>query len=289
MRYTQGVFPALSVFFCFSVFMLVFSDCSRNNAVGELDEQVYVSVNGEPLTESGLRAIVPPDFYDRLTPEHKANIINEWIRNELLYQEALKEGIDKEPDIRRLLIQSQQQLLSTELLERRLAGIPRISESDLKAYYQENSELFRLQSNEYKIRFALFDNKADANSFMLKVRRGGSFSELAGESSKDPSSQNGGDIGVVNEDLVEPSIWEGIISTKAKYGLDHVSDTFTVIDGWACIIIDEMFEAGTIKPYQYVRELVSDMYVAERREQARENLMNQLIAGADIQRNSAVR
>ena len=64
MRHTQRVFQPLSVLFCFITLLLVNPGCSRNNAVEKLDEQVYVAVNGEPLTESRLRGIVPPGFQD---------------------------------------------------------------------------------------------------------------------------------------------------------------------------------------------------------------------------------
>ncbi len=266
------------------VFSVFYFGCSGQNKDVELDETVYVTVNGEHLTESRLRSIVPGRFYDRLTSEHKTNIIDEWIQNELLYQEAINAGIDRDPSIVRLLNQLKQQLLSNELLERRLSDIQKPTESVIRQYYRENEEVFRLQSNEYNVRYALFDNKTDANSFHRKVKRNESFSDLSREFSKDPSSQDGGNIGVVKEENVEPSVWEAIISTKTKYGLHKISDPFTVIDGWSCIIIDEMYETGTIKPYEYVRDLVYDMYIADKREDARQVFINELLAEAEITR-----
>ena len=252
--------------------------------VDTAEGQVYATVNREQLTESDLRALVPSGFYDRLTAEHKANIVDEWIQKELLYQEALGEGIDREPQIQHLLENTKRELLSNELLERQLANIPEPSESELKDFYDRNKDLFILESAEYLVKYALFDTKEDVNNFHRLVRRDENFSDLARKSSKDPSSQDGGNLGIVNEDLVEPSVWEAIIATRTKYGLHSISDPFTVLDGWACIIIDEMYEAGTIKPYEHVKDLVSDMYSAEKRETAKQELINQLSGKSDIDR-----
>jgi peptidyl-prolyl cis-trans isomerase C len=257
----------------------------RDGVNGFDGEAVYATVNGKDLTESGLRALVPGGFYDRLTAEHKQNIAEDWIQSELLYQEALRAGIDREPDIRFLLSQSERQLLSNELLERQLSSIPRPSESALREFYESNQDLFRLETNEYNVRYALFDTKGDVNTFHSKVKQNANFSDLARESSKDPSSQDGGSIGVVNEDMVEPSVWEAVIATRTKYGLHKISDPFTVIDGWACIIIDDMYEAGSVKPFELVQDLVYDMYTAEQREAAREELISRLAADAKIERH----
>jgi peptidyl-prolyl cis-trans isomerase C len=276
-----------SLFGCIVVFS-VFPGCTKNSSSPNTDTesvgQVYATVNGTDLTDSDLRALVPSGIYERLTPEHKANIVDDWIQNELLYQEALKEGIDRQPQIQHLLNQAERQLLSNELLERRLSSVQAPSDDVLKAYYKANEELFRLDANEYQLRYALFDNKEDVNDFHQRVKQNENFSDLARKRSKDPSSQNGGDLGVVNEDQVDPSIWEAIISTNSKYGLHKISDPFTVIDGWACLIIDEKYEAGTVKPFEHVKDLVYDMFIAEKRETAKQELLDELTKDAAVKR-----
>ena len=192
----MSTFLSRSVFWSVVILACV-AGCFDNADTGEIDEQIYATVNGVHLTESDLRLIVPVEFYDRLTSEHKQLIIEDWIYQELLYQEAVNEGIDQEPDIKRLLMQSRQQLLSNELLERTLSEIPEPTEAELERYYTENEDLFVLPTNEYRVRYAMFDNQSDANDFHSQVKRNASFSDLAAEMSKDPSSVDGGDIGVV--------------------------------------------------------------------------------------------
>ena len=105
---------------------------------------------------------------------------------------------------------------------------------------------------------------------------------MAEEFSKHPSSNAGGNLGVINEESVEPPIWENILSTITKYGIRKISDPFNVIDGWGCVIVDEELKTGSIKPFDYVRDLVLDMYIANKSEEARDNLIKKLKVKADI-------
>jgi len=264
-----------------TILLIIISGCFKSRE-SEVNEQIYATVNGIYLTESGLRAIVPKEFYERLTPEHKRKIVEEWVNKELLYQEALRMGIDEEPEIKRLLLNSKQNLLSNEFLERELSNINIPGENELKKYYEDNKEFFKLDAAEYRIRYALFDNSKDATSFFRKVKNNESFSDLAQEFSKHPSSNSGGDLGIVNEESVEPNIWEAISSVYSKSGLRKISDVFVVIDGWGCVIVDEVFEPGSIKPFEYVRDFVIDMYMAEKSEEAKISLINKLYTKADI-------
>ena len=265
-----------------AVLSIAFTGCFGTQDEDEINERIYATVNGVHLAESGLRAIIPKDFYDRLTPEHKRKIIEEWVNKELLFQEALSLEIEKDPEIENLLYNSKRNLLSNEFLERELSNIKIPTDAQLRVFYNNNKEYFEIQTKDYEVRYALFDNKKDATSFSIRVKKNESFSKLAKEYSKHPSSQNGGELGLVNEEIIEPNIWNNIISIVENRGIRRVSDPFRVIDGWGCVIVDRVHEPGTIKPFEYVRNLVLDMYLAEEREKAQTALIKRLTVEADI-------
>ncbi len=122
MRQLAVIFTIGKRFFIFSVTVIplfvIFFGCFETRDNDEIDEQILATVDGVHLTESDLIAIVPGDFYDGLTAEHKGKIVDEWVNKELLYQEALRIEIEKDPEIERLLHDSERNLLSNELLER---------------------------------------------------------------------------------------------------------------------------------------------------------------------------
>ncbi|MBT4485507.1 MAG: hypothetical protein HOC71_17710 [Candidatus Latescibacteria bacterium] len=267
------------------LFSVVCSGCLDKDDSAETDEQVYATVNGTKLTESELQALVPREFYGKMTPSHKKEIVTEWVNNELLYQRALELGIDEEPEIARILKKSRLDLLSTELLERTLSDIEIPDDETLKKYYEESKDYFILHSTEYRIRYALFDNRNEANEFYDKIKRGASFSELAKQDSKDPSAKSGGELGIVNEESVEPTIWESIANTYKRLGLRKISDVFSVIDGFAIVIVDEIHEMGSVRPFDTARNQVIDLYMNEKREEVKKSLLESLTRKSVIEYN----
>ncbi len=246
------------------------------------DEKVFATVNNSHLTESGLRALVPNDFYDKLSPQHRQEIINEWVNNELLYQEAVKMKLDGDPEIARILENTKHTLLVNELLERKLGDIKAPGDPELQKYYDGHKRNFILQDREYKVRYALFASRKDADAFWKQVKSKSGFSELAKQQSIDPSAQSGGDIGTVSEDAVDPGLWQAIGNTVRKYGKVKISDPFQVSEGWACVIVDEVFEPGNAKPFAAVREQVLEMYMTDKRDEAKKDLLKKLTSGARI-------
>ena len=153
----------------------MFVCCSSSKEGDSINERIYATVNDIHLTESGLRSLVPEGVYEKLTVEYKQEIIREWVNNELIYQEALKRNIDEDPKIERLLNNSKRNLLSNELLERIYNDIPEPGDEVLKKYYKEHEDYFILPNNEYRIRYALFDNRKDAQDFWRAVKQGKVF------------------------------------------------------------------------------------------------------------------
>ncbi|MFC1694442.1 peptidylprolyl isomerase [Candidatus Latescibacterota bacterium] len=264
------------------VISVLSASCFTSQDTRENNEISYVSVDNSFLTESEFKSLVPSEFYDKLTPEHKKAIMNEWINEELLYQEALRLGIDRETEIARMLEKSKRDFISNELLERELATVELPGEDQLKQYFEEHNDYFMLQSNEYQVRYALLDNYKDAMKFWNNVKNGASFSELAKTESKDPSSKSGGELGIVNEESIEPAIWSALVNTYEKLGLRKISDTFPVIDGFGLIIIDKIYEKGSVKPFEAVRDQLMDFYIAEESEKAKNDLLEKLKSHSEI-------
>lgn len=256
--------------------------CRHTKKGDTVSERIYATVNGSNLTESELQTLVPIEYYNKMTTQQKTEVVKEWVNRELLYQEALQNGLDKDPVIAKVLKKSSQNLLSNELLERKLTGIKAPSEDELKNYYDTHRTYFRVQGNEFKVRYALFDNIKEARDFWKQVKSGGSFSEIAHLQSKDESAKLDGDLGIVNEDSVEPEVWAAIRTTISTYGVGKISDPFSVVDGWGVIIVDKVYEEGTVKPYDIVREQVLDFYMSEKRDEVRKLLLDELSKKASI-------
>jgi hypothetical protein len=247
-----------------------------------MSEKVFVTVNEARLTETGLKNLVPSDFYNQLTPDHKKEIINEWVNSELLYQEALRKKLDADPEIRTIIENTRRTLLINELLERKLGEIEIPDTATLRQYYEDHKRNFVLQEREYHVRFAAFDTEQDAKDFWQQVKKKGGFSELAMELAKNTSSRKGGDLGIVNQESVAAEVWQAIENTVRRYGLVKISDTFKVGNQWGCVIVDEIFEPGNAKPFDAVQDQVLEMYMTEKRDGAKIEFLKKLASDATI-------
>jgi len=254
---------------------------SRND-----DERVFVTVNGAELTETMFSSLVPEEMYDKLNEDHKKEIVDDWVENELLYQEALKRNIDEEPAIRRILETTKRNLLRNELLEIIYSEIKDPGDVDLKRFFDDHHDYFILEGDEYKIRFALFDTETEARDFWRKVKEGESFSKLAQEISRTPEFNMGGEAGIVSEGIVEPAVWKEIGRTVENLGLVKISNPFAVIDGWMCLIVDEEYKQGTVLPFDAVRNEILDMYIFEKRQDKKDEFIRQLKEKASIRYGS---
>ena len=266
--------------------VILFCGCFSDKETEEYDGYEYVSVNGISLTETELKTLIPDDVFNSLAEEHKKEIIEDWVSNELLYQEALRRGIDKRPDISRILENSKRTLLKNELIENITIDVKAPDDETLKSFYEEHKDYFILFDDEYKIRYVLFDTEKETKVFWTRVKGGESFTQLSSESSKDPRFQMGGEYGVINKELVEPGIWIEIVKTVNELGIMKISNPFAVVDGWMCIIVDKVFKNGDVLPFDAVYEQVLDMYIIEKRQEARDGFLQELREKAKINYNS---
>ena len=273
---------SLSVFFM----GVLLSGCFFSRDGKKTKDQAFVTVNGSVLTESVFKSLVPEEIYDRLGEEQKKEIVKDWVNNELLYQEALQRDIDKNPYVVRILENTRRNLLRNELLESVYVTIKSPDDKVLKDFYAERKDYFILVNDEYKIRFAMFETEDDAKDFWKKVKGGEPFSRLAQETSKVPDFQIGGETGIVSREMVEPAIWEEIIKTLNELGLVKISEPFAVVDGWMCLIIDEVYKQGSVLPFEAVHDQVLDMYLVEKRQEARDAFLEELQKKASIKYGS---
>ena len=271
-----------------SVFFMgvLLSGCFFSRDGKKTKDQAYVTVNSSVLTESVFKSLVPDEIYDRLGEEQKKEIVKDWVNNELLYQEALRRDIDKNPYVVRILENTRQNLLRNELLESVYVTIKSPDDKVLKDFYAERKDYFILVNDEYKIRFAMFETEDDVKDFWKKVKDGDPFTRLAQETSKIPDFQIGGETGLISREMVEPAIWEEIIKTINELGLVKISEPFAVVDGWMCLIIDEVYKQGSVLPFEAVHDQVLDMYLMEKRQEARDAFLEELQKKASIKYGS---
>ena len=145
-----------------------------------------VTVNGVSISQSHLEALVAarvaqgtPD-----TSELREHLRDYLIRRELLAQEAVRRGIESDPEFTTQLALTKQSLLVNALLQKKKKK-SEPTEKELKDEYKRYKK--KLGGKQYKTRHILLSNEDDAKRVISQLRKGADFTEIAKEESIEPT------------------------------------------------------------------------------------------------------
>jgi peptidyl-prolyl cis-trans isomerase C len=126
------------------------------------------------------------------SPEMRKGIRDALINQEVVAQEALKKGLDKQPAIAARIELDRQSVLVNAYFEDYLKKNP-VSDDMLRKEYDRLKP--QMPAKEYRVRHILVDKEDDAKNLIAQIKKGGSFEKLAAEHSNDPGSKGrGGDL-----------------------------------------------------------------------------------------------
>lgn len=192
-------------------FLAFFFMTSQINA----EEQIAISNNAFQLKEEELKSITQAlinknNFpMKELSSTHVNNIGREFVVNQVLANKAIKEGLDTDESVIKLIEIERNSILANSYIEHYLADLKQPDFFQIaKENYTLNKEKFR-QSETIEAQHILIAIKGDlrqAHQQALEVREQllagvSSFSKLAKEHSQDPSvKNNGGKLGFFSRD-----------------------------------------------------------------------------------------
>lgn len=194
-----------------------------------------------------------------------ANIREALVVAELLAQEAQRAGLDKNPRISALIEFQRKELLGRAILDDHLRKNP-ISEDVVRAEYDKAKE--RAGGTEYRVRHILVASEKEARDIISRIKtRKAKFEDLAKGLSRDPSAENGGDLGWVAPAGLVPEFAEAM--TKLKKG--QLADTpVQTRFGWHVIRLDDTrslkfpsYEEARERIVQQLQQIAVRNYVRE--------------------------
>ncbi|HUT29902.1 MAG TPA: peptidyl-prolyl cis-trans isomerase [Sedimentisphaerales bacterium] len=151
----------------------------KKSAADSNASEVLISLGDEKLTmeQVGWRLPNPDDV-------QMARLANSWLETELMYAEAERRGITKEPraaffaDIMRKTAFSQE-------LRRQVADAVKITDEDVAAYYEKNKQTDRMLTTPGKLSFSHIRTETleEAQTVLEKLKAGEDISALAKKSS----------------------------------------------------------------------------------------------------------
>jgi hypothetical protein len=100
-------------------------------------------MTGEQLNEQ--KAKMLEQFRSSQT---RSRFLQTWLAQEILYRQALKEGLSGETQVKKLLDDLARGVLSQEMMSRELAAKIHVTETDLQTYYTANKDKYIEPANE---------------------------------------------------------------------------------------------------------------------------------------------
>ncbi|HEY7750934.1 MAG TPA: peptidylprolyl isomerase [Ignavibacteriaceae bacterium] len=261
----------------FALALIVVVSCSDRK-----DEEKYVArVNDSYLTESELKFFAENYPLKGFTREE---IIDHWVKEEILYQEAMKQGIVESDEYRRVIGKSEKELAGVMLLSRSEKDFkPKISKQQLDNYYNSKKEEFRLNSDSYILNHLRTDDNNFAVEFRSRAIEKGW--EAAVEEMKNDSVmfEVNEKILVKKEDLSPQKfsrIVQGLYPLEISIVISDESEYHSVVQ------VVAIFTRDNIVPFEFVRNDIENRLAAESNKKNIENYIKSLYKQYSIELNN---
>ncbi len=155
--------------------------------------QTLATVNGKAIPAAHAELIVKQQAAQGQadSPELRNAIKENLINREVLVQEAEKQGMAKNADVKLALENARKSIIVNAMMGSYLKKNP-VTEADIKAEYDK----FKAQASdkEYHARHILVKTDAEAKAIIAKLKAGSKFEDLAKQSLDTGSGANGGDL-----------------------------------------------------------------------------------------------
>jgi len=247
------------------------------------NSKVLAEVNGSKLTYDYLLNQFPAEYRSSITPDQITKSIEVWIETELLYQDALKNSIDKEQMVKDIIEQKRKDIIAARYVDINISVDQQITDAEIDSAYQVNKQAYTSQETMYHLRHIMLSSAGGADAVYSRLLKGDSFITLVGDYSEDEQSRKAnGDIGFIGESNLEPSIIE-VLKPLAN---GQFSKPVQSQSGYYHIfLMEDKISSGTVLKLDDIKEDIMNAVKAGKQQIAYTDLINRLTQKANIVRN----
>ena len=209
------------------------------------------------------------DFYTKslagkaaaeLTAEQKTQVLDELINTQLIANQAIKDGVDKDGDTASQLAIARLRLLADGEARKYLKG-KEPTDAELKTEY--TTAIASMDKTEYHARHILVATKELADQLTHQIKAGAKFDAVAKAQSMDGSKDRGGDLGWFSLSKMTKPFADAVKGLKkGEMTAAPVQTQF----GWHIIKMDDTREV-TPPPFEQVKEQLTN-HVMQKKLQA---------------------
>ncbi len=150
---------------------------------------VVAKVNKSTLTVDEFNDLLGPENRLTLSSTDKQEALKQWTDREMVYQQALKLGLDKDKETRLLIENNRKEILVARIMQKEISDKIAAAPEEVQAYFNAHAPEYAKAVQLRTIRVA---SEGLARALSDSLRAGADFASLARSHSKDPTAQVGG-------------------------------------------------------------------------------------------------
>jgi parvulin-like peptidyl-prolyl isomerase len=241
---------------------------------------VLAQVDQVKLTLSELRESFPAEYEKVLPREQYLDVIQRWIDDEAVYQQALKRKLDQDPQVLRKLERLRRRMIIEEFLSREIAANAGMEpdEASMQRYYENHKSEFLRKTPEYRYQQIRVGTLKEALAVRSKVN-GSNFAALAAKHSLDSNL----DLSALpfRKPTEIPTCLHDLLDARPGW----LSNPVSCPDGVYLVRLQDRIAAGTALPFSEVREAISGQLVMQHKGRMRETKIRQYKEGVAVSLN----
>jgi peptidyl-prolyl cis-trans isomerase C len=240
------------------LFLSLFSGCEKSGKEGT-EGRDLVKINNVPISLEEFR-----QMSERQSLEGKMRLLNEKgsrdfldnyvITREVLYQEAIKKGLDKKKEVMGKVEDFKRAMVIDALLEEVLKRKDEVTDREIEQYYKENEDRFT-EPKEVRIRHIVVPTEPILHEVLVKLSKGEKFEKLASTYNIDRSKEDGGNLGYIQRGQLSPAFAQ---FEEAAFSLRTKGETAPVVKtpyGYHIIRLEDR-RGRVLRPLDQIKEKI---------------------------------
>jgi peptidyl-prolyl cis-trans isomerase C len=245
------------------------------------DDRVLIKVSNRFVTVGDFKAKIArmPAYYQSVVEKNKKRYMDELILEMLLYEEAVRQGVDRGKDIQEIINEAKKKIVIAKLIKNEVEDKVTVSEDEMKKFYELNKNQFKA-SEMWRASHILVSDESQARAIQDQLSKGANFEDLARSKSTDATASRGGDIGYFRLGQVVPDFEKAC----ANLSVGQTSDVVHTQFGYHIIKLTDKKEGG-IQSYEESKEVIDSSL----RRKKRTELFNKLVASMKAKYNVEIK
>ena len=252
-------------------------------------DKPIATVNGVPvrpaLFQQALQQALAQGRTD--SPQLREAITNQLIARELFVQAALKQGLEKDPEVLATAEEAKRTAMIQRYMRQTVKPTP-VTEEQVKARYEQIKA--NLGAREFKLRVMLLPNAARAKDVRAELTKGKDFAELARQWSLAPSATRGGELNWVSfktppQEGQTSGLPLSIAEAVDKLQKGKVSEPIEVQGKWWVVKLDDV-RPIKVPSFEEARQDIFNYLSSQELERATSAAVQQLSESAKITRSA---